>query len=284
MNTQYLREFLHLSKTLNYFETANDLYISASTLSKHIKTLEKDLRVELFIRTTRKVRLSSFGTLLVPVAQAIIDQENSFLSTIHKSNELVIASNFKIADILSHFIKAQGEKNSVKIQKQDLSEKEIVDLLLSKKIDFGFLMNPVSEFHEQLSYVCYEKQKLMAVANLKSEIADMRVLTFEQMLKYPYISLEGENKLKDKIGIDFALLHSVLTVNTGRQALDYIRENIGFTLLPYESVKHSLNSELCVIDIFPPVYIPVYYVFNKKKNMTTLQKEFLTTLETISKC
>lgn len=61
MTTEQLNEFYILSTTLNYSEAAEKLYISQSTLSRHIKGIEEELNVHLFSRTTRNVVLTTEG-------------------------------------------------------------------------------------------------------------------------------------------------------------------------------------------------------------------------------
>lgn len=61
MTTEQLNEFYILSTTLSYSETAEKLYISQSALSRHIKSMEDELGVHLFSRTTRNVVLTSEG-------------------------------------------------------------------------------------------------------------------------------------------------------------------------------------------------------------------------------
>lgn len=61
MTSEQLNEFYILSTTLNYSETAQKLFISQSTLSRHIKSMEEELGVHLFLRDTRNVVLTSEG-------------------------------------------------------------------------------------------------------------------------------------------------------------------------------------------------------------------------------
>ena len=58
MELKYIREFVSLAETSNYFETAERLFITTSSLSRHIKALEEELGMPLFDRTTRKVVLN----------------------------------------------------------------------------------------------------------------------------------------------------------------------------------------------------------------------------------
>ena len=61
MTSEQLNEFYILSTTLNYSETAQKLFISQSTLSRHIRSMEDELGVCLFSRNTRTVTLTSEG-------------------------------------------------------------------------------------------------------------------------------------------------------------------------------------------------------------------------------
>ncbi len=72
MDTEYIREFVMLADCLNFSEAAERLFISQSSLSKHIKTLERSLGAALFVRTTRAIRLSNAGAVYLPYAKQMI--------------------------------------------------------------------------------------------------------------------------------------------------------------------------------------------------------------------
>lgn len=71
MEIGYFREFVVLAETQNYWAASERLFIGQSSLSKHIKTLEKQLGAPLFDRTSRKVALTEFGRLMLPYAKAV---------------------------------------------------------------------------------------------------------------------------------------------------------------------------------------------------------------------
>ena len=68
MEIEYIKEFVVLAETENYLEAAESLFISQSTLSKHIKIIEKELDVQLFDRTTRKVHLNKYRKMFLKYA------------------------------------------------------------------------------------------------------------------------------------------------------------------------------------------------------------------------
>jgi len=69
MDTLYYREFIVLCDVLNYAEAADQLSLSESSLSRHIKAMESELGVQLFERTTRSIKLTSYGHIVLHYAK-----------------------------------------------------------------------------------------------------------------------------------------------------------------------------------------------------------------------
>ena len=67
INYELYKVFYHVATTLSFSEAANKLFISQSAVSQSIKALEKKLNQKLFIRSTKKVRLTPEGELLLQV-------------------------------------------------------------------------------------------------------------------------------------------------------------------------------------------------------------------------
>ena len=73
MNTDYIIEFVSLVNNPSFSKTAEELFISQSSLSKHIRSMEKELGTPLFIRTTRSIELTDQGRLFLPYAKQIAE-------------------------------------------------------------------------------------------------------------------------------------------------------------------------------------------------------------------
>ena len=82
MNIEYLRAFTKLAISNNYTKTAADLFISQPALTKQIKSLEQQLGVELFERTSRSVALSPMGREFLPYAQRILAEYDAAINHI----------------------------------------------------------------------------------------------------------------------------------------------------------------------------------------------------------
>ena len=74
MEINKLKTFVELASTLSFSETAANLFI------KQIKSLERELNCELFIRSNRQVRMTEYAKILFPAAQKIIKLNDQALS------------------------------------------------------------------------------------------------------------------------------------------------------------------------------------------------------------
>lgn len=72
MNTAQLQCFLTVADTLNFARAAEQLHITQPAVTQQIQSLEKELGVHLFHRTTHSVRMSPEGQAFYPDAQQIV--------------------------------------------------------------------------------------------------------------------------------------------------------------------------------------------------------------------
>lgn len=72
MEMQQLQVFLAVAEELHFGRAAEKLHLAQPPVSRTVRQLEHDLGVDLFIRSTRSVRLTAAGAALVPQAREIL--------------------------------------------------------------------------------------------------------------------------------------------------------------------------------------------------------------------
>ena len=117
MNTQQLECFATLAKTLNYARTAEQLSMTQPAVSRQIKSLENELGVQLFQRTTRSVTLTQIGCQFLPDARQILEiyyRSKEWMESFHKSQRNVLRigyadshANWLISKILTPLLETQ---------------------------------------------------------------------------------------------------------------------------------------------------------------------------------
>ena len=90
MNTFQAECFLALSKSLNFTQTAEELYISQPTLSRNIAALEKEIGVKLLERSTKSVELTAAGRRFAEKCAVFLDRYNRIIEETRLTREGVI--------------------------------------------------------------------------------------------------------------------------------------------------------------------------------------------------
>lgn len=82
MKVNYLIEFLDVAETLNYTETARRLFLTQSTLSRHMAQLEKELGFQLLDRTTRSVALTTDGAFFRDAIKPVVSAYRTAMESV----------------------------------------------------------------------------------------------------------------------------------------------------------------------------------------------------------
>lgn len=214
MNTEYLKEFLVLAETKNFWEASERLYLNQSTLSKHIKALETELGVDLFTRTTRRVELTDYGQNFLPYARSITRTEFEGISTIKRmlnieNGLLTIGAipsmpQYHITQFLAQFQQKYPE-TTVRITEDDPTclmkylENGTCELIFNREDKVTFEKNFIGE--SNITRIPYMRDRLVAVMRTNHPLAGAESVTLQQ-LKDEQFCLIKEGSLMYQISID----------------------------------------------------------------------------------
>ena len=195
MELTQIKYFLKLADILHFTEAAKALFVTQSALSISIKQLEEELNCRLFERIGKKVFLTESGEIFREYAlQAISSIDNGIQRINANSNiyrgKLTIGVTFSMMEILNPCIMKYTEKfPDVKLTIiMFTTVEEIIHGLQSNKIDMAVTYKP-KRFQASVSSMELASTYLAAILSKKHPLAGKKILTFEELSGYSFVTL-----------------------------------------------------------------------------------------------
>jgi|HubBroStandDraft_1064217.scaffolds.fasta_scaffold50435_2 DNA-binding transcriptional LysR family regulator len=123
MELRHLEHFVAVAEERNFTRAARRLHLVQSALSVSIRSLERELDTQLFERTTREVRLTDTGRILLPEARRTLDAAASAQAAVLDAQEglrgtlrLGMMQVISVADVGSLIARFHRERPLVDIQ------------------------------------------------------------------------------------------------------------------------------------------------------------------------
>ncbi|KJV26209.1 transcriptional regulator [Aquitalea magnusonii] len=225
MNFQQLRIIREtVRQNFNLTEVANALYTSQSGVSKHIKDLEDELGVELFVRKGKRfLGLTDPGKeLLIIVERMLLDAGNikrlAEQFSLRDEGQLTIATThtqarYALPKVVTAFKKAFPKVHLVLHQ---ASPEELVRLLQSGDADIGIATEAVAEVPELVSFPYYGWYH--SVIAPPDHPLHQQTLSLETLAEYPIVTYH--QGFTGRAQIDRAFARAGLVPDIVMSALD----------------------------------------------------------------
>ncbi len=231
MNFRDLEYVIEASKTLSFSKAAEICHVSQPSLSAQVKKLEEELGADLFIRSKRRIYMTTFGEMFVERAAEILQIREDMYRLANQSKnplegEIILGAILtvapymfpKIVNVLSQ--KAPGIKLSLKESKTE----DLLKGLLDGKIDAAIVSLPTDD-HVFESQSLFTEPFYVAVAE-GHELAAKNFVTDKDLDMQKLILLEEGHCFRS-------------------QALDVCRsttarENTVFNATSLETIRHFI--------------------------------------------
>ncbi|HBZ30382.1 MAG TPA: CysB family HTH-type transcriptional regulator [Nitrosomonas nitrosa] len=226
MNFQQLRI---LSETVrqryNLTEVANALFTSQSGVSKHIKDLEDELGIELFVRKGKRLMgLTEPGKELIKIVDRILlDTRNikrlAEQFSQHDQGQLTVATTHTQAQYALPSVVAQFKRLFPKVHLvlHQSSPSEIVSMLLDGQADIGIATEALESTVELVSYPYYTWHHTIIVP-AGHPLQAVQPLTLEAISAFPIITYH--QGFTGRSRIDQAFAQAGLIPDIAMSALD----------------------------------------------------------------
>ncbi|KRK77608.1 LysR family transcriptional regulator [Companilactobacillus alimentarius DSM 20249] len=205
MDSRKLKVFVDLSKTLNYTETAENLFTTQGNISKQIMALEKDLGVSLFKRAHRKIELTQQAIIALPYAKRIISDCNDLenrLNDFQAAKNLTIElhtiptmPSYQSFNLITKFLQKHPE---VHMQLQEEESYNLVTSLKAGKCEIIFART--FDFDDpDLERIVMEKDDFVAVLPKGHKFSTAKKLNLAKLKNEQFLILGKTTNLYDPV-------------------------------------------------------------------------------------
>ena len=260
MNLQQLKIVIETAKqNFNLTEVANTLFTSQSGISKHIKDLEDELGIELFVRKGKRfLGLTDPGKELIQIAERmLLDAKNikkladQFSQSDH--GQLTIATThtqarYALPEVIRQFKNAFPK---VHLAIHQGSPNEIVDMLKKGEADIGIATESISQIAELVTFPFYNWHHAIIVPKGHA-LENKKDVSLEEIAEYPLVTYhEGFTGRKS---IDEAFHKKNLSPDIVISALDadviktYVELDLGIGIIASMAYQKDRDPKLSLVD------------------------------------
>lgn len=246
MEIRQLRYFVRMAQTLNFSEAARSLYVSQSTLSQQIKSLEDELGTVLFQRDSHSVSITEGGEMLLPLAIQTLQDSEACKAQMNDLKELLtgelnIGVTYSFSHILTETVKNfVREYPGVKLNIFYRNMAELMEVLRHREVDLVLAFKP-DQPYEEIESSCLFGDKLSVIMRRDHPLADRESISLEELKRHrlaiPAKGLQARNALEKYICIERSGLNVSLEINEANILLDIVQNTNLLTMLSDASVR-----------------------------------------------
>lgn len=277
MDINALKTFLEVAKTRHFGHAADTLYVSQSTVSARIRTLEDALGVDLFIRERGNIRLSPGGEALITHAKSMMTlwarakQEIAVPKGIQET--LVFGGLSGLWDITLQdwLYEVSLAHPKLAITADIFSAETLMSRVMDGTIDVAFL---------------YDAPQGVNIASHQLKTIKLRLVSSE-----PVDDL-GDDWVDDFIHVDWGMNYAVqfatefpeiksskMTTGLGRIAHEQLKRAKGFAYLAEPAVQSSIDrGELFYVSGMPVFKRKAYAIYHQESEKSALIQELIENL------
>ena len=258
MELRQLKYFVRIAETLNFSEASRTLYVTQSTLSQQIKSLEDELGSLLFQRDSHSVTLTESGQMLLPLARQTLMDASSCKEQIKDlqemlTGELNIGVTYSFSPILTETVKNfMKEYPGVKLNIQYKNMEELMGLLRRREVDFVLSFKSNRPYDEIESHNLFE-DKLSVIMRKDHALASKSSISIGDLTKhrlaFPAKGLQARNAIEKYIDLEASRLNVCLEINEANILLDIVQHNNVFTILSEATIRGREMLKAIPLDI-----------------------------------
>src|SRR5882762_7758348 len=232
MDLKQLRTFRAVAELGSLSKAADRLRSAQPALSRHIKLLEHELRVELFVRNGRGMLLTSAGRMLLDRTTGLIRQIEQV------SDDLKSANGNPSGRVITEF-------PDVSLRIVESYGGHLVEWLHRGEMDLAIIYGPAVDLHLQVQSI--GREDIVAVGPPGSGLSKRKQVDLKWLVKQrlilPSISHGLRALLEKALAREKSKLDAMIEVDSYRAQISLMEEGLGYTLLPPSAIRTEVAAK-----------------------------------------
>ena len=247
-----LLTLLKVKETGNYTRAAEQLALTQPAVSQHIKQLEKDLGITLFVRNGGKIKPTPEGKLVIQYAERVVslyehlqqqlkDQKHS-ISRLRVGITHTSESNI-VTEVLAKYAE-QNDNARITIRTDTINS--LYALLKAYKIDIAIVEGAIQD--PSIYSIMLDTDFLVCAVSNENPLAKKTIVTLDELKREKLIlRLPSSNTRNlfvahlESRGISLDEFNVTLEVDNIATIKDLIRRNYGVSILPRSACMDELR-------------------------------------------
>ena len=262
LSLRQLRAFWLVAQEGSMTRAAQQMHLTISALSMLVRSLEEELGVRLFERTTRRMELTEAGRQFMPAVRAVFLALDSGVQTLQegkrrKSERLTLATSPLLAGTVVPAVIAKFREQfpNVDVTLADVPVDQVVSQVRESKADFG-ICTADAALTDLIAQVLYQ-DTLMLACSPDHPMAERAQATWSDLIDQPLILLNpgtGMRRLTDQALSEFTLrLKPAFEVANIQTAIGLVAAGLGISVLPAYSLARATGGQVRAIALTDPV-------------------------------
>lgn len=285
MNIKQLETFVIVAKQLSFTKASEEMYITQSSVSKIIKSLEDELSAQLFYRTPN-IQLTDVGRELYKHSVNVLSMINSIpleignLSKVRKGSVRIgippiIGSSF-FPQVIGSF---KSQYPGIDIKLTEVGSKGIIEHMETGDLDVGVICSYPSNSDEYNIFPLVKSQLMVGISS-DDPLASRDYLSFSDLKDHGFVLFKEDFSLYDSIieGCTQNGFSPNIICNSSQKdfILEMVASKIGITCLPHVTCSHVKNDNLRFIPLEDPrIYLNLLIAWKKNRYLSYASREWL---------
>ena len=242
MEFYHLRSFVVVAKTANLTLAAKQLFTTPPAISAHIKALEEELQTQLFIRSSKGMKLTEKGEILLRKAQNTLDSalelvnvaassQNEIIGTFH----LAVNQSPKQLKITRLAENMQENIPGVTLQVSSMATGKIIEAIREDALDGGYVYGDIPD---DLFALEVKLQKITTIAPYRFHLTDKTIRQCDWITMGFHCPFD--DFLKSKIGDNIT---SMMSSDDETSRFELVKNGLGLSFYEQEEAQIYANKK-----------------------------------------